>query len=247
MKQLKKLFLVKAILPIVLLGCVASQSDDEGSLSQEISTESKTKPTMSLEQSTVEDKAHHILQYREMIFKKRTEESRQFRNYRSISFSGDIAALLEASEKGEASAMYALGIAYFFGNGVVKDDEESSKWVLKAANLGHTEAQAEIGYRYAIGLGVVKNEKEEFDWYRKAIKQGSPEAMLYLAWDYSKGRGVDKDIERAYSLYLLAWDQGRVKAKEHIEELEKVMTKEQIIGAKDLYYGCLSSFLDNCG
>ncbi|URQ87869.1 sel1 repeat family protein [Pseudoalteromonas sp. SCSIO 43088] len=244
---MKKLFLVKAIIPLVLLGCVSSKPDVEGELSQENSTGSKTKLVKNMEQSTVEDKANHVLQYREMIYKKRSEESRQLRNYRSMSISGEIAPLLEASEKGEDSAMYALGIAYFFGKGVVKNDEESTKWLLKAASLGHTEAQAEIGHRYGTGLGVVKNEKEEIDWYRKAIKQGSPEAMLYLAWDYSKGRSVDKDIERAYSLYLLARDQGRVKAKEHIEKLAKVMTKEQIIGAKDLYYDCLSSFLGNCG
>ena len=247
MKQLKKLFLVKAILPLVLLGCVSSQSNEEGLLSQEIITESKTKPTMSLEQSTVEDKAHHILQYREMIFEKRTEESRQFRNYRSISFSGDIASLLEASEKGEASAMYALGIAYFFGDGVVKDDEESSKWVLKAASLGNTGAQAEIGHRYAIGLGVIKDEHKAIEWYRKAIKQGSPEAMLYLAWNYSKGTGVKKNIEIAYSLYQLADNEGRQTARERIQELEQEMTQAQISAAKKLATDCIINYFDNCG
>ena len=244
---MKKLFLVKAIFLLVLLGCGSTQSDGEGLLSQEISTESKTKLVKNLEDSTVDDKVNQVIQYLEIITEKRTEEYRQLRNYRSMSYSGDIAPLLDASEKGEASAMYALGIAYFFGSGVVKNDKESSKWVLKAARLGNVDAQAEIGHRYAIGLGVVKNEKEEIDWYRKAIKQGSPEAMLYLAWDYLKGKVVDKDIERAYSLYLLAWNQGKVKAKEHIEELEKVMTKEQIIDAKALYYGCLFSYMDNCG
>ena len=244
---MKKLFLVKAIIPLVLLGCVSSQSDDEGLLSQEISTESKTKPTQSLEQSTVEDKANHILQYREMITEKRIEESRQFRSYMSMSYSGDIAPLLEASEKGEASAMYALGIAYFFGQGVVKNDEQSSKWVLKAASLGNIGAQAEIGHRYAVGLGVIKDDLKAIEWYRKAIKQGSPEAMGYLAWNYSKSIGVNKNIEIAYSLYQLADNEGLQSARERIQELEQEMTQAQISTAKKLATDCVINYFDNCG
>jgi len=243
----KKLFLVIAIVPLVLLGCVSSQSDDEGTLSQEISTESKTKPTKSFDQSAFDNKVNHILQYREMITEKRTEESRQFRTYMSMGYSGDIAPLLEASEKGEASAMYALGVAYFFGSGVVKDDRESSKWVLKAASLGHIGAQAEIGHRYAVGLGVIQDDHKAIEWYRKAIKQGSGEAMGYLAWNYSKGIVVDKNIELAYSLYDLAKMRGIPSAVERSKELEQVMTQEQISAAKKLATNCVINYFDNCG
>lgn len=244
---MNKLFLVIAIVPLMLLGCVSSQSGDERLLSQEISTESKTKPTKSLEQSTVEDKVNHILQYREMIFEKRAEEYKQGRNYKSMAYSGDIAPLLEASEKGEASAMYALGIAYFFGSGVVKNDTESSKWVLKAASLGHIGAQAEIGHRYAVGLGVIQDDHKAIEWYRKAIKQGSGEAMGYLAWNYSKGIVVDKNIELAYSLYDLAKMRGIPSAVERSKELEQVMTQEQISAAKKLATDCIINYFDNCG
>lgn len=244
---MKKLFLVKAIVPLVLLGCVSSQSDDEGLISQEISSESKTKPVKNLEQSVVEGKANHILQYREMIYEKRIEENKQDRNYWSMSTSGNIDPLIEASRKGEASAMFALGLAYFFENGVVKNDKESSKWVLKAANLGHTRAQAEIGHRYAVGLGVIKDDLKAIEWYRKAIKQGSPEAMGYLAWNYSKSIGVKKNIEIAYSLYQLAGNGGIQSARERIQELEQEMTQEQIAAAKNLATDCVINYFDNCG
>ena len=209
--------------------------------------QSKTKLTKSLEQSTVEDKVNHILQYREMIAEKRIEEYRQGRNYNSMAFSGDIAPLLEAAEKGEASAMYALGIAYFFGRGVVKNDTESSKWFLKAASLGHIGAQAEIGHRYAVGLGVIEDDLKAMEWYRKAIKQGSGEAMGYLAWNYSKGRVVNKNIELAYSLYHLAKMRGTSSAVERTQELEQEMTQEQISAAKKLATDCIMNYFDNCG
>ena len=244
---MKKLFLVKAIIPLVLLGCVSSKPDVEGELSQENSTGSKTKLVKNMEQSTVEDKANHVLQYREMIYKKRSEESRQLRNYRSMSISGEIAPLLEASEKGEDSAMYALGIAYFFGQGVVKNDEESSKWVLKAASLGNIGAQADIGHRYAVGLGVIKDDLKAIEWYRKAIKQGSGEAMGYLAWNYSKGIVVNKNIELAYSLYYLAEMRGIPSAVERIQELEEEMSQEQVAAAKNLATDCIINYFDNCG
>ena len=244
---MKKLILVKAIIPLVLLGCGSSQSDDEGQLSQENSTESKTKLIKNLEQNTVEDKVNHILQYREMIYEKSIEENRQDRNYWNMSIAGNIDPLLEASKKGDASAMFALGLAYFFETGVVKNDEESSKWVLKAANLGHTRAQAEIGHRYWIGLGVEKDDKKAIDWFRKAIKQGSPEAMSYLAWNYSKSIGVKKNIEIAYSLYQLADNEGLPRARERIQELEQEMTQAQISRAKLLATDCIINYFDNCG
>ena len=244
---MKKLFVVTAFLPLMLLGCGLSQSNVEGLLTQENSTKSKTKLVKNLEDSTVDDKINQVIKYLEMITEKRTEESRQLRNYRSMSYSGDIAPLLEASEKGEASAMYALGIAYFFGSEVVKNDNESSKWVLKAASLGHTDAQAEIGHRYAVGLGVIKDDLKAIEWYRKAIKQGSPEAMSYLAWNYSKSIGVKKNIEIAYSLYQLADNEGLQSARERIQELEQEMTQAQISTAKKLATDCVINYFDNCG
>ena len=244
---MKKLILVKAIIPLVLLGCGSSQSDDEGQLSQENSTESKTKLIKNLEQNTVEDKVNHILQYREMIYEKSIEENRQDRNYWNMSIAGNIDPLLEASKKGDASAMYALGISYFFGRGVAKDDKESSKWVLKAASLGNTGAQAEIGHRYAVGLGIIQDDHKAVEWYRKAIKQGSPEAMSYLAWNYSKGRVVKKNLETAYSLYQLADNDANQRARERIKELEKEMTQAQISTAKKLATDCIINYFDNCG
>ncbi len=237
---MQKLFVASAIGALLVIGC-GSQNEPDKNTDSPISPKETTNV-----QIKAKDKANQIIKYLDKISKKRNDESDEtFKYYEAIAL--DLESVESAAENGNSSAMYALGIAYFFGKGVVKSDVESAKWFLKAARLGNVDAQADIGHRYAIGLGVVKNEKEEIDWYRKAIKQGSPEAMLYLAWNYSKGKVVDKDIERAYSLYLLARDQGKVKAKEHIEELEKVMTEKQIIDAKALYYGCLSSYMDNCG
>jgi TPR repeat protein len=48
----------------------------------------------------------------------------------------------------------ALGIAYAFGKGVLKDDKQAVYWYQKAADQGYAEAQSILGIAYTIGKGV---------------------------------------------------------------------------------------------
>ena len=53
----------------------------------------------------------------------------------------EIPALREASGQGDASAQYQLGMAYFAGEGVVKNHIEAYKWILLAQAGGHADAK----------------------------------------------------------------------------------------------------------
>ena len=53
----------------------------------------------------------------------------------------EIPALREAAGCGDASARYQLGMAYFAGEGVVKNHIEAYKWILLAQAGGHADAK----------------------------------------------------------------------------------------------------------
>lgn len=53
----------------------------------------------------------------------------------------EIPALREAAGSGDASAQYQLGMAYFAGEGVVKNHIEAYKWILLAQAGGHADAK----------------------------------------------------------------------------------------------------------
>jgi hypothetical protein len=53
----------------------------------------------------------------------------------------EIPALREAAGRGDASAQYQLGMAYFAGEGVVKNHIEAYKWILLAQVGGHADAK----------------------------------------------------------------------------------------------------------
>ncbi len=47
---------------------------------------------------------------------------------------------LAEAKAGDAGAMFLLGLKYYDGDGVVKDDKEAVKWYRKAADLGNANA-----------------------------------------------------------------------------------------------------------
>src|SRR5262249_665416 len=83
-----------------------------------------------------------------------------------------IAAWRKAAEKGDAEAMYQLGLAYRYGRGAKQDYKEAMAWFRKAVDNDHAPAIPEIAIMYLRGLGVAKNDKEAVAWSRKGADKG---------------------------------------------------------------------------
>ena len=119
-----------------------------------------------------------------------------------------------AAGKGDASAQYYLGLAYFYGvGGVTKNDREAERWVRKAAEQGYAEAQNAAGLAYARGDVVAKDAKEAVRWFRKAAEQGYAAAQTNLGWAYETGEGVAKDMREAVRWQRKAAEQGETQAQ----------------------------------
>ena len=146
-----------------------------------------------------------------------------------------------AADKGNAEAMYRLGLCYHDGQGVEKDANEAVKWYQNAVKGGNTEAQAyldsltsvidevkslteaaekgdadamrTVAYAYLTGSGVKPSDEEAAKWFRKAAENGNSRAMLDIGLCYEDGVGVEKDPKEAFRWYRMAADKGLAYAE----------------------------------
>lgn len=88
--------------------------------------------------------------------------------------------LQKTAEQGNAGAQNSLGMMYYDGEVVAKDDAKAVEWFRKAAEQGNAEAQYNLGGAYLYGTGVVKDEAKAIDWFRKAAEQGLSKAQNIL-------------------------------------------------------------------
>ena len=93
------------------------------------------------------------------------------------------AAVIEWTKKakyGSRVAQYNLGLQYYKGKGVTKDDKQAFYWISKSANKGYGHAQSKLGWHYYYGVGTSKNYNTAMDWWRKAVDQDNVTARYWL-------------------------------------------------------------------
>ncbi len=141
-----------------------------------------------------------------------------------------------SAKQGVVAAQSTLGYLYQYGEGVEKNPQAAFMWNLKAAEQGDAHAQHNLAVMYDEGADIPENDVEAVKWYRKAADQGYDRAQLNLGVNYWKGGGVTQDYVEAYRLLnhvrVTTKDQAvRWRARGVLDELKKVMTKEQIKAA----------------
>ena len=86
-----------------------------------------------------------------------------------------------AAEQGHARAQRLLADAYWFGNGVLKDEAEAVNWYRKAADQGNAFAESQMATAYWGGDGGLPLDKPEAArWMAKAASHGDSLAKEYL-------------------------------------------------------------------
>jgi TPR repeat protein len=102
------------------------------------------------------------------------------------------------AEQGEARAQALLGVIYYRGQSVLRNDTEAMQWFRRAADKGNASGQFYLGVMAAEGHGVPQNHADAANWYRLAAEQGHPQAQYNLGLSYAQGEGVPRDIVRAH-------------------------------------------------
>jgi hypothetical protein len=124
------------------------------------------------------------------------------------------------AEQGDSKAQHLLGLMYYSGDGIIKDDKQAMYWWLKSAEQGNTQAQLDLGYLYSSNEGDLKNYKQAFYWYTKSAEQGNAKAQLNLGLMYFDGKGVSKSRKKAAFWMKKAYDNGHKKAKDFLDEYQ---------------------------
>ncbi|OSM02382.1 putative Sel1-like protein [Magnetofaba australis IT-1] len=145
------------------------------------------------------------------------------------------------ANQGSARAQYRLGEMYSKGVGVSQSFEQAITWHQKAAQNGFAQAQFYLGIFYATGKGVPQNFSEAAKWYLLAAEQWFAPALVNLGVLYAKGDGVTKSFIQAHKWFDLARQKNPVSGLRNLEQLESMMTPEQIEEARSLTRAWLNS------
>jgi len=140
----------------------------------------------------------------------------------------------KSAVKKDAGGQFFLGEMYRMGAGVPQNYKEAVKWYQKSANQGDDFAMFRLGQMYNRGTGVPQNYKEAVIFYQKAAEKGLARAQLELATMYAEGKGVKKDKIKAHKWANLAGANELKDGREFRDNLENVMTNEQIEKAQEL-------------
>lgn len=99
------------------------------------------------------------------------------------------------AEEGYAEAQFQLALAFANGDGVVKDLDETLKWLRKAAGDGHFEA------RYNLGLGLLFGPQPDSAEASRVIgalaEDDYKPAYRVLGWMYTEGVGLRRSVKQA--------------------------------------------------
>lgn len=123
-------------------------------------------------------------------------------------YSGDyntaFAKLHPLAEANSPRAQFRLGIMYYQGRTVVKNENIARKWIvqalpaiLRAAQGGQAWAQSDLGTAYELGIGVKQDISRAAGLYQKAAIQGYAGAQTNLGVLYGTGEGVKYDRKAA--------------------------------------------------
>jgi TPR repeat protein len=155
--------------------------------------------------------------------------------YREHNYALALREIAPLARAGNADAQHLLGLMYYMGRGVPRDDKAAFEWHYKAAQQGMPAAEYMVGAMHYTGHAVPQDQKLAVAWFRKAAGHGQPDAQYALGLLYRYHvAGVPEDAVMAYMLWSLAAARGHRKAGEQRDDLARHMTDQQINEAQTL-------------
>ncbi|GMH14097.1 hypothetical protein Nepgr_015938 [Nepenthes gracilis] len=114
----------------------------------------------------------------------------------------DFQILEYQAQKGNAGAMYKVGIFYYYGlRGLRWDPAKAFSWFLKAAEKGEPRSMELLGEIYVRGTGVERNYTKALEWLKLAAKQQLYSAYNGIGYLYVKGYGTEKNSSKAKEFF----------------------------------------------
>ncbi len=141
--------------------------------------------------------------------------------YNSGDYATAIALFEPNAHQGNRDAQYAMGVAYYEGNGVNRDLDEALAWFRKAADSGHPTAMFNLGVAHWQGRGVEKSFAKAVDWWERAAELSDIPSQYNLGLAYYRGTGAEKDPAKAREWLGKAAAQGHADATRVLAMLDE--------------------------
>lgn len=127
--------------------------------------------------------------------------------------------------EGNGDAQYALGVAYFKGEGVTRNLSDSMKWFEQAANSGNVQAMFNLGAAYWEGNGTRQSYAEAVEWWEKSAAGGQSAAQYNLGLAYYLGKGAEQDLDQALKWIRESAKNNHSGAQKVLDVIEKELAK----------------------
>lgn len=110
------------------------------------------------------------------------------------------------AEKGNAKAMWYLGLYYEYGYGIESNIEKAYEWYLEGAEAGNPKAMNAVAICYEKGIGTQKNTTKAAEWYKKGADTGEMYAMYNYARCCENGIGIRSSEDRSSETFLFWYE-----------------------------------------
>ena len=156
----------------------------------------------------------------------------------------------QAAEGDNITAQYMLGMIYYKGFAIAKNDIKAFNYIKKAARE-YDEAQYQLALMYMNAEGTTRNYKNCVETLIKAAKQGHIKSMILLGDIFSEGKNYPQNLNNAYIWYNIASVYSpeeavskRLASTGSCRELQTISDRNHIIYPKNLWrkYSKLSQY-----
>jgi TPR repeat protein len=159
---------------------------------------------------TAQEKGLYAVLLAEESIRKRKFGLTVFNVERGCALAKEALPNLQAEENGLNARI--LGLLYYNGIGVKKDDKKAFDYSLRAADMNEPMGMGNVGLCYLNGIGVDKDSDKGVKWLNSAAKRGNTMARLSLSSLYKEGNLVSKNPMLAKSMLIRAANQGNSRA-----------------------------------
>ena len=137
----------------------------------------------------------------------------------------------QAANGDNITAQYMMGMIYYNGFGITKNDDKAFQMLRKAASQ-YDEAQYQLALRYMNAEGTPRNYGNAVANLIKAAKQGHIPSMLWLGDILAVGTSFPKNEYEAYVWYNIASVYDAKNASEKRDMLEGKLKIEEVLQAQ---------------
>ena len=132
----------------------------------------------------------------------------------------DIPTCDRECDAGASDRCRRLGVSYFSGTNVDKDETHATALFVKACDLGNASACLSVGQMYEYHHGVDKDDARAARAYRSSCDLGWAAGCVNYGIMLENGRGVPKDLTAARALYESGCKQGGKQACAYRDALD---------------------------